>query len=150
MNQPSEQSRNRRVLTRLMELFEKSQVDALDEVVTQDVVLDMPQTCERIRGLANLRGVWGNYPIQGGHTEHHQVLGAEPRYVMTPTFNLVRVEGLGDNPMAVVKIVQGDGSEWWLVTIFAMRDDKVAKMVQYWAPVLPAPEWRARWVEPLA
>ncbi len=150
MDQLSERSRNRKALTRLMELFEKGQVDALDEVVTEDVVLDMPQSCERIRGLANLRAVWGNYPIHGGHTEHYQVLGAEPQYVMTPTFNLVRVEGSGDSPTAVVKIVQGDGSEWWLVTLFAMRGKKVSAMVQYWAPVFPAPEWRAQWVESLA
>jgi ketosteroid isomerase-like protein len=127
------------------------QLDALGEVVTEDVVHEMPQTNERTRGIANFQAIFENSPESAGPfgTESIQILGDEPRYFMTPTFSVVRVEGSGDNPIVVMKVNYGDGTRWWLVNFFNIRDGKVAKWVQYWAPVEPAPAWRAPWVEPI-
>lgn len=144
MGQVTQQGRNGRVLTRLMEILLAEDPDALGEVLTDDVVQDMPQTAERIRGLDKQKILFSASPgEEPGYAQHLQILGEEPRYVMTPTFNLVRVEGTGDHPVAVVKIHYPDGSDWWLVGFFTMRGDKIAHMVVYWAPVFPPPEWRA-------
>jgi ketosteroid isomerase-like protein len=150
MGDATEQGRNRRVLTRLAEILFAGDVDALGEVLTDDVITDMPQTAERIRGLEKQKMLFSANPgEEPGYAEHLQILGDEPRYVMTPTFNLVRVEGTGDHPVAVAKIHYPDGSDWWLVAFATMRGDKIAHMVSYWAPVFPAPEWRAGVAEPL-
>ncbi len=148
MNELPGQGRNHRIVARLLELMRTDNIDDFADVWTEDAVADMPQTGERVRGLANLRAVYKANPVRGpGSAEQLEVLGEEPRYVMTPTFNLVRVEGTGDNVVAIAKIHYGDGSEWWLVNLLTLRGEKVAKVVQYWAPVFPAPEWRAPWVE---
>lgn len=145
-------SRNMRVIRRFTEILDGQHYDALDEVLTDDFVQELPQSGERVRGIDNLRAIISNYPGSREvplHSEGLQVLGEEPRYVMTPTFNLVRVQGLGDSPISVVKSRYPDGSEWWIVALNTMRGERIAKQVTYFAPVFSPPEWRAQWVESL-
>jgi ketosteroid isomerase-like protein len=151
VNQPAEEGRNRRIISRFLEVLETSDFDSLGDVCTRDVVQEIPQSGERVRGLDNLRAVFANYPGRApgrSPIAPLQVLG-EQQYVMTPTFNLVRVEGAGDSPVAVWKARYPDGSHWWVVVLITMRDDKIAKMVAYFAEVFSPPDWRARWVEPM-
>ena len=142
--------RNGRVIRRFIEILNGNQWDALDEVMTQDCVQEFPQSGERVRGLDNVRAVFENYPggLESGlETEQLQILGEEPRYVMTPTFNLVRIEGTGEQPVAILKSRYPDGSDWWVIALITMRGDKMAKQVSYFAPAFAPPDWRARWVE---
>ncbi len=143
------QSQNARVIRRFLEILETRDFDALDDVCTQDVVQEMPQSGERVRGLENVRAVFTNYPGGTGSPAYQdlRIRGDEPKHVMTPTFNVIRVAGLGEEPVAVWMSRYPDGSEWWIVSLLTMRDDKIAKQTVYFAPTLPAPEWRARWVE---
>ena len=68
---------------------------------------------------------------------------------MTPTFNVVRVEGTGDTAVAVGRSRYPDGSLWWVINFITVRDDKIVRDTTYFAPAFPAPEWRAEWVEPM-
>lgn len=150
MTESSERGRNRRAILRFVEILETGDFDAMGEVFTEDVVQEIPQSGERVRGLANLRATFENYP---GHApsrsagEQVFVLGEEPQYVMTPTFTLVRVEGTGESPVAVWKARYPDGSDWWVVMLITMRDGKMAKQVAYFAEVFSPPAWRAQWAE---
>ena len=138
------------VMRRFVEILNTNQLDALGEVMTEDIVQETPQSGERVRGLANVRAIFENYPGSEGRaikTDQVAVLGDEPRYVMTPTFNLVRVAGTGEHPVTIVKSRYPDGSDWWIIGLITMRDGKMAKQVTYFAPAFPPPEWRAQWVE---
>ena len=66
---------------------------------------------------------------------------------MTPTFNLVRVQGSGDHPVFVARLHYPDGSIWYMIGFTTIRDDKIARQVAYFAPEFPAPEWRAPFTE---
>ncbi len=41
-----------------------------------------------------------------------------------------------------------DGSDWYTVSVYSFLDGRISKQVVYFAPVMPAPEWRAQWVVP--
>ena len=68
---------------------------------------------------------------------------------MTPTFNLVRIEGTGDTFTVVARSRYPDGSEWYVISLLTLRDGKVAKQLAFFAPCYPPPGWRAQWVEPI-
>ena len=150
MDELGQSGRNAKLLAEFVKLLGAEDLSRLDEVLTSDVVLDWPQSGERINGVDNFRAILSEYPgreATGFRTEPVLVAGEEPHYVMTPTFNLVRVQGSGDNPVFVVKVHYPDGSTWWMIGFNTVRDDKIARQVAYFAPEYPAPEWRAQWVE---
>ncbi len=108
----------------------------------------MPQSGERVRGIDNLIATLSHLPGRvAPDIKHAQVIGEEPRYVMTPTFNLVRVEGTGDTLTVFNRTQYPDGSDWYVISIVTLRDGKIAKHVAFFAACYEAPEWRAQWTE---
>ncbi len=150
MDAPTSAGRNQRLVRRFHDIISRNDMDALDEVLHEDWVQEIPQSGERVRGIDNIRAVFSHYPgaeETGLKSEVIGVVGEEPHYVMTPTFNLVHVEGTGDRAVAVSRSRYPDGSLWWVINFFTVRDDKIARDTTYFAPAFPAPEWRTQWVE---
>ncbi len=144
--------RNARLLSEFIAILTGNELSRLEEVMAPDAVIDWPQSGERVRGIENLRAILLGYPgreATGFRGEAVLVAGEEPHYVMTPTFNLVRVQGSGDNPVFVARIHYPDGSAWYMIAFNFIQDDKIARQTGYFAPEYPAPEWRAEWVEPI-
>ena len=131
----------------LSALNERDQA-ALDALVHPDFEDLYPQSGERTRGLANLKAIIENYP-EGGWTDlgRERVVGAEDRWVTTPTFIVLRIEGTGNVFTGVQRAEYPDGSEWHVVAIGEMRDGKVWRMQTFFAPRFEPPRWRAQWVE---
>ena len=121
---------------------------ALDSLVHPDFEDVYPQSGERTRGLANLKAIIENYPA-GGWTDQgrERVEGAEDRWVTTPTFVVLRIEGTGNVFTGVQRAKYPDGSEWHVIAIGEMRDGKVWRMQTFFAPGFEPPGWRAQWVE---
>jgi hypothetical protein len=145
--------RNARILAGFVRLLDAEDLGRLNEYLTDDVVMDWPQSGERVRGIDNFREIVSGYPGRdrtGFRSEPILVAGEEPHYVMTPTFNLVRVQGSGDSPVFVAKLHYPDGSTWYMIGFCSIREDKIARQTTYFAPEYPAPDWRTQWVEPLA
>ena len=103
---------------------------ALDAVFTDDVIMEWPQSRERIRGGANRREIYSRFP-------------SLPK--VTPQW----VTGSGNLWVLEADLDYGDGEPYQAVFIFTMREGKIAKEVAYWSKPFPAPEWRAPWVEPM-
>jgi ketosteroid isomerase-like protein len=103
-------------------------LQALDEVFTEDVILEWPQSGERIRGGSNRREIYRRFP-------------SLPK--VTPR----RTTGAGDLWVLEATLDYGDGDPYQCVFLFSMRDGKIAREVAYWSKPFPAPEWRAPWVE---
>ena len=68
-------------------------------------------------------------------------------YVMTPTFNVVKVEGESDELTSYVKGTYPDGSEWYIISFTTFREGKIAKRVDFFAQTFEAPAWRAQFAE---
>ena len=99
------------------------------EMRHEDVVIDMPQSGERIRGRDNMKAMQQAYPGP-------------------PTITVRRMVGSGD-----VWVVEGrsdySGRIYHLVNIIEFREGKILRETRYYADPFEAPAWRAPWVEPI-
>lgn len=140
----------------LVEKFVKSlndlDRDQLASLFTDDFMADWPQSGERIRGIDNMWTIIVHYPGANESaprgepaTLRHQPTGAFK--LVSPACTVVSVEGGGNSGVAVWRIIYPDGSHWWTISIYHLRDGRIDRMTSYFAPEFPAPEWRAAYVE---
>ena len=144
---------SREVLERMTEIMRTGQLDRLEEVLSPDFIQEIPQSGDRVRGIANFRKVLESMPGMGatpalGIQSNPYVFAQESHYMMTPTFNVVKVDG-GDQAASYVKVAYPDGSQWYIVTFTTVEQGKVSRRVDFFAPFFDAPAWRADWVEPM-
>ena len=121
--------------------------DTLSELRHAEYVEDWPQSGERIRGHAGYVRVHEAYPGGLPHAETVRVIGTEDRWVASPSFTLVRIQGEGDAFTVEGKLTYPDGSSTLLVAILQFRDGKVIRGTHYFADPFDPPEWRAGLVE---
>ncbi len=115
----------------LLERYLAGLLDAEQEYALrhEDVVIDMPQSGERIRGRDHMKAMQEAYPG-------------------TPTITVRRVVGSGD-----VWVVEGrsnySGRIYHITNILEFREGKIIRETRYYADPFEAPAWRAQWVEPI-
>ena len=120
--------------------------------VTADFITDWPQSGERVRGLENFWAIIDNYPGANGRPPANDVgsVHAHPTpelKLVAPSFTFVSVDGGGNSGTFTLKSRYPDGSHWWIVALYTLRDDRMAHTTTYFAPAFDAPDWRAQWVE---
>jgi hypothetical protein len=114
-----------------LEQYFKGKLDATKEYELrhEDVVIDMPQSGERIRGRDNLKAMQDAYPGP-------------------PTITIRRIVGSGD-----VWVVEGrsdyGGRIYSVANIIEFREGKIIRETRYYADPFEAPAWRSQWVEPM-
>ena len=141
------QGEQQRVMSLLSEIITAQDWDRFPEVLHEDVVFEYPQSGERFRGRANVRAQFENYPDMGpGTSQLAEVIG-EDTYALTPSYTLIRVEGSGARGTAVIRVRYPDGSDWWAVNLFEVREGKISRSRSYFAPDFEAPAWRAPYRE---
>jgi hypothetical protein len=120
--------------------------EALERLVHPDYEDFYPQSGERIHGGANLRAVLEHYPggYSGGGVA--EVIGTEDRWVVTPAFSIVRVEGAGETFTGASRGRFPDGSEWFIVNIGQLRDGLVWRVQTFFAQTFEPAAWRSAWV----
>jgi ketosteroid isomerase-like protein len=119
----------RRVAEGLWKAVEAGDWDSAAALLHDDFVQEWPQSGERIVGRENALAVNRNFP--GG----------------VPKMTFRRSLAAGDLVVLQVDLTYADGSVYQAVSIFEIRDGKVAKETDYFAQPFPAPQWRAQWVE---
>jgi len=136
---------------RVMKALNDRNWDEWETRVTEDYTEEYPQSGEVIRGRKNVRAVMENYP--GGLAKDSldvstaRVAATEARWVKTPTFTMVRVEGTGNVGAAAFKVRYPDETVWWVIILYELRGDLVAKSTAFFAPLFEAPEWRKQYAE---
>ncbi|HVR89461.1 MAG TPA: nuclear transport factor 2 family protein [Candidatus Limnocylindria bacterium] len=138
------------VLDRWIEALNTNDFAALDDLLTEDCVMDYPQSGEIVRGRKNFRAILENYPNRlerdSVDPTSAQLIGAD-QWAITPSFALVRIAGTGDSRTMILKSRYPDGSVWWLIHFTEFSAGKISKSTVYFAPVFEPPPWRAAWVE---
>lgn len=122
----------------------------LASVLHPDYVDEMPQSGERTRGAANLFAILDNYPRFDemlNNVSEAELIGAEERLVLTPSFRVVQVVGEAEVHTVTARARYPDGSHWYMITLVRIRDGLIHRTTTFYAPEYPAPEWRAPWVE---
>jgi hypothetical protein len=141
---------HRAILTRMAKIVGRHEWGRLPECVHADAVFEYPQSGERFRGLENIRGQFENYPgLEPGTTELDDVIGGTT-YALSPMYTVIAVEGSGNRGTAIMRARYPDGSRWWAINIYELRDDRIARSRVYFAPEFNAPDWRAPYREPLS
>lgn len=136
-----------RVMRAMSEVITTHAWDRLPEVLHEDVVFEYPQSGEVFRGVANVRAQFENYPnMDPGTSRLAEVIGDEA-YALTPSYTVIRVEGTGLKATGVVRVRYPDGSNWWAVNLFELRDGRISRLRAYFAPDFEAPAWRAPYRE---
>src|SRR6266849_595480 len=118
----------------------------LAELADAEVVLEYPQSGERIKGRENNLAILENYPGLPDVTIE-KVRGAEDKWVLTPSWTPLRITGTGDHYTVEGRVRYPNGEEWTVVDLFDFRNGRVVKVTEYFGPPFPAAEWRSRWVE---
>lgn len=103
--------------------------DAEHEIYHDDVVVDYPQSGERIHGRRNLQALRSHHPAR-------------------LDFTIRRIVGDGDL-WVTEYVIDYDGEPVPTVSIMEFRAGKVARETQYFADPFAAPGWRSQWVEPM-
>ena len=143
------QRSNREVVEEFVRAIEAKDIDAQCVLMADDFVDEMPQSGERTVGRDNYRKIFEGYPGGIGTTtpEGRRIIGSEDRWIMTPTFHTLRIEGSGDTYTYVATIRYADGGVWQIIAITQLRDGKIARSTTWYAAPFEAPEWRAAFVE---
>jgi SnoaL-like domain len=137
----------RSVFERFMAAMNGRNTAALDDLLHADFDGSFPQSGEVTRGIANLKATIDNYPGAYEDRGGERVIGGEDRWVTTPTFTLLRIEGTGSVFTGVQKARYPDGTDWHVVTIGEVKDGKIWRVDTFFAQDFEAPAWRAPWVE---
>jgi SnoaL-like protein len=128
--------RNRATVERARELYATNDIAALsralDELSSEDMVEEWPQSGERIRGRSNVKKLTEGYADATGKS---------------PKMTFRRLIGGGDVYVVEGTIDYGDGIPVSYVGIAELRDGKVVKITEYFANPFEAPAWRADVVE---
>ena len=138
---------NEEVVRRYSEALAAQDGTVLGSLRHLDWTAVWPQSGERVRGHANDRAIAENWPGGRPIANPTTVVGAEDRWVMTPSFTVQRVVGTGDFWWVAGTVAYADGSTWFFAALLELRDSKVLRETLYFAPPSEAPSWRAQWVE---
>lgn len=139
----------RDIVERFVRAMEDKDFDAQETMLADDVISDLPQSGERVRGKANWMAIARNYPGGVGtiQRDRSRLVGSEDQWVLTPTFSVLRIEGSGNIYTYSGSITYSNGETWEMVTIVELRAGKIAKATAWYAAPFEAPEWRAQYVE---
>ena len=144
---------NRQVIEAFADALAKNDFDAQDGLFHDDYVCRWPQSGEVIRGRANRRAITENYPdAEALRFRADHIVGTDDKVIRgsslpLPTWNFIHLEGSGDELTATGVITYPNGETWHFVTLFTMREGKIWRQVDYFAPPFEAPDWRAPYVE---
>ncbi|MCY1126594.1 nuclear transport factor 2 family protein [Frigidibacter sp. RF13] len=97
--------------------------------LAEDVVIDWPQSRERVNGRANFAALNHAYPTSGRWT-----------------FTLNRI--VAEGAEVVTDVTVSDGTVIArAVTFHEVADGLIRQQTEYWPDDYPAPAWRRQWVE---
>lgn len=134
---------NRDVILRLFEMMNTGSVENIDEVYDGDMLTVHPQTGERIQGLEANRAMARGFQELGGvnvsENEREFLGGDEERYLLTPLFTMVKIQGSGEKLVVTTKIGYPDGSDWYTTGLVTFRRGKILKQVLFFGPTFDPP-----------
>jgi hypothetical protein len=135
---------------RIAKAMNERNYDDYEALFTDDYVGEYPQSGEIIRGPKNARAIVEGYPGRlpvGSVDVKSARIAASDSWVRTPTFTFVRAQGTGNIGVSAIKARYPDGSVWWVVNFYELRENRLARSTTYFAPTFEPPEWRKPYVE---
>ena len=118
------------VVRELWDRFQARDWEAAGELLDEAIVVEWPQTRERIRGRENVLAVNRNYP-EGW------------------TIRVLRVLSEGDVAVSEVAVDHVGHGTFHAASFFEVHEGRITRGTEYWVdpPTEAPPAWRAEWVE---
>ena len=117
----------RAILDRYWESTVALDLERIHEIYHDDVVVEFPQSGERISGKHNIYELRAHYPAK-------------------LSFKILRTRGEGNLWISEL-IITYDGRPVYVVTVMEFREGKIAHETHYYAEPFKPPDWRSHWVE---
>ncbi len=147
------EARPRQIFERWVAAMGSLDFDALRELIHPDYIGDYPQSGERLRGFEAFREMVENYPgggiREGLEPDSAALIGDEDQWAITPGYTVVPLAS-GGAYTSFARTRYPDGTSWYVINVFRLRDGRIWRATTYFAPEFPAPEWRAHLVERVA
>ncbi|MBA2488082.1 MAG: nuclear transport factor 2 family protein [Chloroflexi bacterium] len=105
---------NRDAVDRFLAALATRDVATLSELIAPDAVEEYPQSGERLTGRDNIIAAVRNYP--GGLPDAKLLAvagGEEDRWVMTPAYTVLNVEGSGNHYTCAFRAEYPDSGVWY-------------------------------------
>jgi len=137
------------VVERFSEAMAANDLDTQDILIHDDYVGRWPQSGEVIRGRANRRAILENYPGLEGRLgpSTERIVGTDDEFLTGPSWNIIHLTGSGDELTVIGKVTYPNGEAWHFATLLTLRDGKIWRQVDYFAPPFDAPAWRSPFVD---
>ena len=136
---------------RITKAMNERNYDEYETLLTEDYVGEYPQSGEVIHGPKNARAIIEQYPgsfsKDAVDVTSARIAASDARWVRTPTFTFVRAEGSGNVGVSAWKSRYPDGSAWWVINFYELRDGRLARSTTFFAPTFEAPDWRKPFVD---
>ena len=84
-----------------------------------------------------------NYPSGLPQEVAGKVIGNEDKWVVGPSYNVMRIEGTGDIYFLVGSAKYPDGQTWQMAVLVELRAGKIAKTTEIYGAPFDPPAWRA-------
>jgi hypothetical protein len=113
----------------------------LEEMIHPDLVADMPQSGERSRGFEGFWAQMEQYPgggVESSIESESRLLQPEDRWAITPAYTVVPLASPTEFTV-LMRAQYPDGGWWHIVVLVELRDERIWKTTNYFAPELPAP-----------
>jgi hypothetical protein len=121
----------------------------LSEMIHPDYVGYFPQSGERLRGFDTFMAQIANYPGEQPPTTdvpQARLVGGEDRWAITPNYTVVPLASASTFTV-LLRVRYPDGSYWRVVAIIELRDEKIYRSENFFAPEFDPPEWRRQFAE---
>lgn len=138
---------NREVVEQYVQGLMTRDLDKQAAVCAADMVTEYPQSGERFSGWTNIRAAAENYPGGLPKDMAGKVIGSEDKWVVGPSFNVLRIEGTGDVYTIVGSATYPDGKTWQVMSLIELKAGKIAKTIEVYGEPFEPPAWRSKWVE---
>jgi ketosteroid isomerase-like protein len=133
-----------RIMHRMTEVLRDQDWAGLGDCFAPDATLEFPQSRERFRGLENIQAQFAGYPaLEPGSSVLEEVIGTPQAYALTPSYTVIAVDGSGSTGTAIIRVRYPDGSLWYAINVYELRDGLIARSRTFFAPDFDAPDWRA-------
>ena len=100
---------NREIVEKFFQALNAHDWESMERFLDAEYVWEMPQSGERIRGLANNRTTNENYPGLP-NVKTHRITGSPDKWVTTPRFTILKITGTGDDYTTESVATYPDGS----------------------------------------
>jgi len=138
---------SREIVERFLRGLNDHDMATVRELAHPDFEDFYPQSGELTRGAKNLEAIMTNYPGGLEGLGQDRIIGGEDRFVRSPLFTIIRVEGHDDVFTGIQRARYPDGSVWFVIGVVELRDGLVYRSQSFFAPAFDPPAWRAPWVE---